>query len=843
MFQYKYIISMEWKNNGETIIINPQNVKSLLRDNDYENENISKMYAILTLDKNDVDKITLNAKTATIFCHFYKLRTDDDSETPEEIAYSGEYLYFISNDINYNKEIDYENETNKENKDVYRQLHVGLMPKNSIEVNKQTANDNFVDTSMMNMIASHLQGEACLIEPFTYNDIPSQLVVPPQKSLSKFIEFLNKVKVFYDTQYRFFIDPDCVYIISSSGKPIPKADEKYSSVYITIRSLTDQEAFVLGMGEDESNQRYTMDVNVKDTVYTIDNDTQKSVNSITAALNPNKDNSILASSGLNKALSDVNTKISKINEELKKKVSDITSAPLKLKSIRIGVTVNTIEVQKQLKIFEGLVENLKASISAIPEQVPDSGGGTSGSSGGSSSQSNVKTMDGVTKQNLIKQISSDMDVVEQQIAEYVKLSTQIGGCTNGTILTLSSVNNIGSAINGITGINISDNKNFLSGSGSRFKTLNASNLASIRSLFVNVNAGKTGSSAASDIYGIAVSMEAYDQTSTDSGTGVTTTSSDFTKIAEAMKPTVDTINSNINQSGDYINNYTNIPQTMSGLTSGIEESIKSITSIETDFSKELTEFGQSFNNIGKEVTQSIGSIMTSIKTASSSFSSITSLKDLEKDLRIIKDISKLGQQGASMFSLNLNLSAGTGGTGTEVVQVNNENYNILKNIKSSIENKVNRFTMNKNDLDTAVFTINKEYIIKNYDARSNLDGRFLLTRKVEAWTKEDEKFLLNTMLSFDKIADESKTSDSKDASTTADQDTQPSDMNKDIEDTISTAKEIISGSSKNGLSVDSLLDALEHAEDIQEKYNKMKKDSQTRKMDASVILNYTKNDL
>ena len=62
---------MEWKNNGETIIINPQNVKSLLRDNDYENENISKMYAILPLDKNDVDKITPNAKTATIFCHFY----------------------------------------------------------------------------------------------------------------------------------------------------------------------------------------------------------------------------------------------------------------------------------------------------------------------------------------------------------------------------------------------------------------------------------------------------------------------------------------------------------------------------------------------------------------------------------------------------------------------------------------------------------------------------------------------------------------------------------------------------------------------------------------------------
>ena len=58
----------------------------------------------------------------------------------------------------------------------------------------------------------------------------------------------------------------------------------------------------------------------------------------------------------------------------------------------------------------------------------------------------------------------------------------------------------------------------------------------------------------------------------------------------------------------------------------------------------------------------------------------------------------------------------------------------------------------KADIDASVLTLNKEYIINAKEVRNNdiYNGRYLLARKRELYIRQDEEFIANVMLLFDK---------------------------------------------------------------------------------------------
>jgi len=83
-----------------------------------------------------------------------------------------------------------------------------------------------------------------------------------------------------------------------------------------------------------------------------------------------------------------------------------------------------------------------------------------------------------------------------------------------------------------------------------------------------------------------------------------------------------------------------------------------------------------------------------------------------------------------------------------IVRISNNNTNMLANIQGDIDSAAITFTMNKVGLDTSVLHINKSYVIRNFDSHAELDGDFLLSRKVDIFTRDDQDFELNTLLSF-----------------------------------------------------------------------------------------------
>ena len=851
MYRTKYVIAGMWQNNENSedkFPITPENIKILVRDSNYEKENLTKGMLRLMLDKNLMDKLIVLANNASIFLYCNKERYDQNnhkiSSTPIQTDWSGEYTYVASDDINYNKEIDYMGEENQDRKDVYKQIMLGIFFKQANERNNGTENRVIRETSIQNTVIKSMDTMPLLIEPFDYNNIIDQLAIPPQESLVKFISFMNDYKVFYETPYRFFIDAKCVYLLSSSGQATECKDEKYSSVYFNVFNLVQTGGFIEGMEEDDTNKRYSVPILVKDTNYTMDKTRSKYMNEIEAIMDPAKENSILNATELNKQLEEIKRYTEDINNKIKAKIPQLKQISIDIRNIEITTIGATDDVNDALEELNKQVVLSKAEINKVAtpksgEQdsfddpsgstrqttTPSSGGSGGGSSGGQPIPQYF-TMNGTRKQQYFDLLTNSLAAAQYQGKEFYKAKDAISKCTNTTVESLMHTAYIPSAVNGVSLINVFENKSLLtmfSGSASSFCSTNQQQIGN---LFPFLNNGQSSQASASslltalqEINNAKNAFMAQCPNATDDGT-------DFQAIVDVMTKQVQKIQGAIGATGGCFGQYNGIPSIVGNAIGSVTGEINKINRLTTQVSNILTEFQANWQAIGNKINDNIAGVMKGLSNAGGIVDSLSSLKfgsldDIFNSLNKIKDISQLGRVGLSCFDLKLD---GVG-KGKSIVKVDNDNYNVLKNIKASIENKDNRIVLNKLDLDAEIFTPNKEYIIHNYDAHGDKDGFFILQRKVEIYIREDQEFNCTTMLEFDKVKVEPKDVAEK-AGTTAEQTArakmeQSGQKNIDIGSIIKNGRDIIETVRNNGISIDSIVKATGTAKQIEDSIRKM----------------------
>ena len=852
MYRTKYVIAGKWVNNEnteDTFPITAENIKILVRDSNYEKENLTKGMLRLMLDKNFMDKLILLANNASIFLYCEKVLYDQNnqpiSSTPIQTDWSGEYTYVASNDINYNKEIDYMGDNSEDKKDVYKQIMLGIFFKEANERNNGTENRVIRETSIQNTVIKSMDSMPLLIEPFDYNNIIDQLAIPPQESLVKFIDFMNQYKVFYETPYRFFIDAKCVYLLSSSGQATESKDEKYSSVYFNVFSLTQTGGFIEGMEDDDTNKRYDVPILVKDTNYTMDKTRSKYMNEIEAIMDPAKENSILNATELNNQLEQIKQYTVDINNKIKAKIPELKKISVDIRNIEITTIGATDDVKESLDALSKKVEVAKAEINKVAtpkageqdsfddpsgstrKPTTTSGGGGSGSSSSGTPAPQYFTMNGTRKQYYFDLLTNSLAAAQYQGKEFYKAKDVVSKCSNTTIESLMHTAYIPSAVNSVSLINVFENKNLLSKFSGSAKSFCSTNQQQIGDLFPILGNGKKSQASAStilnaikEIRSAKLSFMSQCPNATDDGT-------DFQSIIDGMTPLIEKIQSAIGSAGGGFDKYNVIPSIVGKVVESVAGEIGNINKLTTQVSNILTEFQASWQAVGNKINSNIAGVMKGLSNAGGIVNSLSSLKfgsleDIFGSLNKIKDISQLGRVGLSCFDLKLD---GSGKGGRSIVKVDNDNYNILKNIKANIENKDNRIVLNKLDLDAEVFTPNKEFIIHNYDAHCDKDGFFILQRKVEIYIREDKEFNCTTMLEFDKIKTEPKDIAEK-AGTTAEQTTrekikQSGQKNVNIKDIIKNGRDIIDTVKKNGISIDSIVKATKTAKQIEESIRKM----------------------
>ena len=161
ILKYDYYISMEWhnkdsNNKDSSFVIAPEMINGGAIISDFSATYTPIAYFTITINKSNMDDIIKYAKTAYINLTIQKMEQSALQSLTARIPtfYSGKCVYFIDQDINYNKELDYAAEANdkKPKNAILQTFSIGLMWSSCVEFNKNTANDTIRDTSRFNAV-------------------------------------------------------------------------------------------------------------------------------------------------------------------------------------------------------------------------------------------------------------------------------------------------------------------------------------------------------------------------------------------------------------------------------------------------------------------------------------------------------------------------------------------------------------------------------------------------------------------------------------------------------------------------------------------------------------------
>lgn len=91
------------------------------------------------------------------------------------------------------------------------------------------------------------------------------------------------------------------------------------------------------------------------------------------------------------------------------------------------------------------------------------------------------------------------------------------------------------------------------------------------------------------------------------------------------------------------------------------------------------------------------------------------------------------------------------------IRLNNDNTNALYNLEADSNSKNILLYFSKNDLDMDVLSINKKISVRHIDRYSEHNGDYLLYRKRECLIRENDTFVMDTMVNLRKIEKVSNT--------------------------------------------------------------------------------------
>lgn len=796
MLDYHFNISGKVLLNGKTVDIRPENITDLIRIYDFNNRLMPMNLIRLSLDKNTLDEIYKNAKTCTIQLRIGKFGKDKNKTTtayPADATYiDAEYSVVVGSDINYNKELDEiaNSGSGIPMRDKLKETYLGLVSKDCIDANKIVENSNILTTTMQNIVLSSLKHTHLLIEPFDYNDIEDQLIIPPNDTCASLIKYLNSVKVFYDTKYMLFFDePNVTYLLSRSGRGVPMIGEDFNDVIFQIRPITDSKSMNIGMEKNWQQQAYVADISVMDSVYNIDHDTAKVINNIETIIAPSFDNSPFQLEEVRKMQTEINNVVNSFASQIGKYDKAVGNISERINSAMDGITEQINGVLKPLTNFQNdLIGAAMRQAGAIPTsvgvEVTDEltvnidiiGSGIKSAANTVMKSAFSGAFDGLNiglnARELMSQNAMNF-APDMYKLHFLDNKTSCCSFINCSEVMNKTVKNMGGLTSGFS--------NMLSGFTSQINNTLSSFSSVVSNVSSIVNQGQNLHQMlemvrSNPYYGLL--QDQYG----DVDDTMTMMSTNIAKMGQALSMSsaaISTCNSYMNKYTEAVNDLQKFAKMATSFSGGLNSAgkidVKSKFMSTYDSTRIFGSSGTSISNdmgaLSNLIAQSITSIkgLKNINLASFGTKSksgrltYSDLLTLSSNI-FSKDIRNIGQLGISKFTVDLNVGGGIMGknkaVGTLILKTRNDNPNEVKNAKSELELRVNQLCINKFGLDPSVFTPNKRYTIKNYNGHGEKNGQFLLNTKIEIYTREDNTFICNTQLYFNKIPESIKYSTS-----------------------------------------------------------------------------------
>lgn len=284
---YKYTASMKYVLGDTVIDIDALQMRSIAIDSNYKSMNMPMIFVTASVHKDHRDLMEENQNEGLFILTIKRAISNSDMPNLYMDYIEDKFIYFIAKDQSGNSshsatENHEANFYDDDREDLYRMISLGLLSVDHINKNKKAINGVVTGglSSIMYYLTSHLP---ILIEPPSNNVEIENQFLPPMNSVSKSLQYLNSLSVFYNTPYRFFIDFDCSYLISSSGDSIKKKGEDIGTIFITLRdNKTDSSSKVQGMTINKEKSMYQMDVDDSDCEIVDNHISGKSYSKLTA---------------------------------------------------------------------------------------------------------------------------------------------------------------------------------------------------------------------------------------------------------------------------------------------------------------------------------------------------------------------------------------------------------------------------------------------------------------------------------------------------------------------------------------------------------------------------------
>ena len=256
---YKYTASLTYILDNKVYDIETTSIRTIAIDYDYDHMNMPMIFMTLGIYQSLANKMLLHQDTGIFILDIKRCISNSDMPDLYRDYISDKFIYFITGNIDTDNIV----EISEDAPDDDTIVTVGLLSLDHVNKNKKVVNGiiNGKLSSAMYYLTSHLP---IVMEPPTNNITLENTILPPVNSVAKSLEYLNSINVFYNTPYRFFIDFEHTYLISSSGKAIKSKGEQISSVIITVHHEDTADAKIQGMVTNKSQALYEIYANSKD---------------------------------------------------------------------------------------------------------------------------------------------------------------------------------------------------------------------------------------------------------------------------------------------------------------------------------------------------------------------------------------------------------------------------------------------------------------------------------------------------------------------------------------------------------------------------------------------------
>ena len=274
---YKYTASVTFIDGSDVYDLETVNIRTIAIDYNYNDLNMPMIFMTLGIYKSLANKMIMKQDSAIFILNIKRAITNSDMPNLYSDYINDKFIYFITGDIDEGTLV----ELKEDAPDDDTTVTVGLLCQDHVNKNKKPVNGIIKGnlSSAMYYLTGHLP---IVIEPPTSNIALENKIIPPLNSVAKSIEYLNSIHVLYNTPYRFFIDFDQAYLISSSGNGVKVRGDNINTVLITILHEDEYDAKIQGMTTNKSQELYDVLVSHKDCQLCDNTLSNKSFSKVTA---------------------------------------------------------------------------------------------------------------------------------------------------------------------------------------------------------------------------------------------------------------------------------------------------------------------------------------------------------------------------------------------------------------------------------------------------------------------------------------------------------------------------------------------------------------------------------